>query len=675
MKKIILLILSSALIMSCSEEKRLLRRASNAVNSYDYNKAISYYDQILAKDSSSFYANAGKGIVLSEYMAKYDQAIPYLEKAVKKSPEKTSMKINNDLGKSYHFIGNYPRALYYYGQAAKENNDGNPDYDMFLFKRIEDCKYAMNHPEKGPAEMQWVKNAGNTINTGDPEYGPIYRNGKMYYTAKHQDDPKEKKNGLDGRYFESMYVAMESNNGNFTKSRRLTFPDLGANSKFKKGGESAVSVSKDGEALYVFRQGKIYEASLKDSAKEMKELPGEINFSYLQSYAFITSDGKTMFLTSESKKGIGGLDIYKSVKDSKGNWSKPEMLPLGVNTDYNEESPFMTEDGTLYFASEGLPGYGGYDIYKTKLVNGQWTTPQNLGQPINTPGDDMHFMLKSNSPYGYYASSQKGGYGDMDIYAVHYVADEVPECKSADTMFVINAVPDTTKEYAYALTLTIPEKYRNSVRSINWSINNQLLEQTSTKLDYTFDGSSTYTIQAKAIVYCDTCPVLMAMCTENMLNVGEADTIQQLILAGELNERTLRALGWNTTPDYFDFDRYTLRDEARAMLDQNVQVLKKYKDLTITIQAYADARGTNSYNMNLSEKRANAVKQYLLRKGVSKKRITDVIAYGESKIENGCTDTIQCTEEQHQQNRRAEIKVYGNSGNTNSKIIATAAIP
>src|SRR5262249_40117052 len=140
------------IISSCSQQKKLVRKASNAVERSDFDKAISYYDQALAKDSDSYYANAGKGVVLSEYVGKHAEAIPYLEKALKKHPEKTGMKINYDLGKSYHFIGNYPRALYFYGETSKYNKPGSDNYDMFLNKRVADCKYAMEHPEVKPAE-------------------------------------------------------------------------------------------------------------------------------------------------------------------------------------------------------------------------------------------------------------------------------------------------------------------------------------------------------------------------------------------------------------------------------------------------------------------------------------------------------------------------------------------
>ncbi|MBL7912747.1 MAG: OmpA family protein [Bacteroidia bacterium] len=681
MKKILLIpiALSALIIVSCSEEKKLMRKASSAVEVYDYDKALSYYDQILTKDSNNFHANAGKGVVLSEYIGKYDKAIPYLEKALKKSPDKTSMKITNDLGKSYHYIGNYPRALYFYGKSINENNEDNPDYDIFLAKRIADCKYALDHPEVNSAEYQSTKNVGSVINTDMPEYGPVYTHGELIFTSKRKDTKNEKKNGLDRRYFESMYTSSYSN-GVFSTPRRFTIPDLGKDSHFRKGGESVVSASADGKTLYIFRGGKLYEANINDSTKGEHKLSNTINFSHLQGHAFVSNDGKMLLFTSESEKGRGGTDIYKSIKNENGNWSDPQLLPYFINTDYNEDAPFLTADGTLFFASNGLPGYGGYDVYKTHYENGEWTPPENLGQPINTPGDDIYFALNPNSSKGFYSSSKAGGYGDMDIYHVHYVSKEVPKCKVIEPMFVINSTPDPGSELSYNFALTIPEQYKNNVRSVSWKVNDELLPQTTDAISYAFAGANTYKVFAKVVLYCDTCPTLVAMCTEKELIVGQTilasnaapvkeiktDEPKQVktsntAAVGELSNEQLGLLGWNRTPGYFNYNESTLRDEAKKMLDQNISVLKSHYDLTLVINGFADSRGAEVYNKKLSLKRANSVKQYLIENGISKRRITATVGYGESMIINGCTDNVVCSEEQHQENRKVEFKVSGNN--------------
>ncbi len=683
----------SLLMVSCSEEKKLIRRASNAVDLYDYDKALTYYDQVLAKDSNSYYANAGKGIVLSEYMGRYDQAIPYLERAIKKSPSKTSMKINNDLGKSYHYIGNYPRALYFYEKTTELNKEGNPDYDMFLYKRMADCKYALEHPRIAPPEEQSVKNVGSAINTQMPEYGPVYTHGDLIFTSKRQDSPKEKKNGIDRRYFESMYISSLSN-GEFSPVRRFTRPDYADASNFKSGGESVVSASPDGKTLYIFRQSKLYEATLNDSTKNERLMAANINFSYLQSHAFVSPDGKMLFFTSMSEKGLGGMDIYKSLKGEDGKWGNPQILPSSINSGYNEDAPFMTEDGTLFFSSNGLPGYGGYDVYKTRMVNGEWITPENLGQPINTPGDDIYFALNPNSSKGFYSSNRPGGKGDMDIYYVHYVSTEVPECKAIDSLFVINAVPNPTNAMTYNFYIQVPEQYKNNVRSMSLNVEDQTINIASGSAEYTFKSANTYVVSAKAVVYCDSCPALNAICAEREITVGEnmfvkSDTVSvasQSLAANEPNKKNkitskenkllnnfgngtntelspeqLTALGWNSTPAYFDYDKSLLNDDAKKLLNQNIITMQKNTDLVVVINGYADARGTAVYNKALSARRANSVKNYLVVNGIAKSRITTVNGYGEAKIENGCTDDAACTEDQHKLNRKVDFDVLRNA--------------
>jgi outer membrane protein OmpA-like peptidoglycan-associated protein/tetratricopeptide (TPR) repeat protein len=657
-------------IISCSQEKILIRKASNAVDVYDYDKAISYYDQILAKDSNSFYANAGKGIVLSEYMGKYDKAIPYLEKA-SKNPKKASMKINNDLGRSYHYVGNYPRALDFYDKVAQVNNEDSEDYDYFLSKRISDCRYALEHPEVASVEEQSYKNIGPVINTDMPEYGAIYKNDELLFTSKRQDTPKEKKNGLDGRYFESMYVSTIKD-GSYSAPRRYTLPDKGKESNFKRGSESALSISPDGKTLYVFRRGKIYEADLTDSTKGDRKMSRVVNISDFQSYATISPDGKMLLFASDSENGRGGTDLYKCIKDENGKWGKPELL--NINTDNDEDAPFIAEDGTLFFASNGLVGYGGYDIYKSKYENGFWSTPINIGQPLNTPGDDIYFTLNPHSSNGYYASSRMGGYGDMDIYQIRYVSNEVPECKTIDAQFVINGVQKEGTELSYALSLTIPEAYKNNIKSISWKVNDETLSQTTETIEYAFPGANTYKVSAKVIAYCDTCPAFVAMCSEKEMVVGQpafvsnTDSVNKTrtstainLASGDLTDEQLLAMGWNNASYYFDYDQSILCEDAKVVLNQNINMLKKNKDLVVVINGYADSRGTNDYNKNLSLKRANTVKQYMVKSGISRNRITAVNGYGENMITNGCDDNTPCTDEQHQINRKVDFKVSNNN--------------
>src|SRR5690606_258080 len=137
-----------------------------------------------------------------------------------------------------------------------------------------------------------------------------------------------------------------------------------------------------------------------------------------ESYASITPNDKVIYFSSNRDGGFGGKDIYKIERLPNGSWSKAVNLGSTVNTPYDDDAPFIHSDGrTLFFSSQGHQNMGGFDIFKTKLNdNGEWTTPENIGFPINTVNDDIYFVLAADGKTGYYSSSQQGGFGGQDIY-------------------------------------------------------------------------------------------------------------------------------------------------------------------------------------------------------------------------------------------------------------------
>jgi outer membrane protein OmpA-like peptidoglycan-associated protein len=340
---------------------------------------------------------------------------------------------------------------------------------------------------------------------------------------------------------------------------------------------------------------------------------------------------------------------------------------------YNEDSPFLAEDGTLFFSSNGLPGYGGYDIYKTRYENGSWVAPENLGQPINSPGDDIYFALKPGSPDGYYSSSRSGGYGDMDIYQVHYMINTVKDCNKNDiSVFVLNATPRNDDAMKYDISLEMPEAYSNKVRSYSWTLNNMPVDVMNPKFEHRFKTPGTYTVSVKTIVFCDTCTSLVARCNEKVIQVGDGvlaattpektpesttkTANENINKSGLLSEAELAELHWNTASLYFDYNNSSIKDNIQNVLEQNTTILKKNKNLSVIINGFADSRGTESYNKMLSAKRANIIKNYFVARGIPQSRIV-VNAYGESQLVNKCSDNVECSEEEHQANRRAELKV------------------
>jgi outer membrane protein OmpA-like peptidoglycan-associated protein/tetratricopeptide (TPR) repeat protein len=530
MKNTIPIAFIALVMMCCSHEKTMLRKASNAVDRAEYDMAASYYDKIIEKDKNSFYGNAGKGIVLSEFLARHEQAIPYLEKALSNSPKKSKPVIQSNLGKSYHYIGNYKRALYYYDKISAENDPKYSDYDEFLAKRIADCHYAIKHPKVALPEHQNIKSIGRPVNTEMAEYTPVLIEKKLYFTSKRQDNPKEKRNKLDGKFFESIYVTELNDDGTFSTPQLMKLPS--ESNRMRKFGEAVISASADGQILYVYKGGKIYETEVNNLQSVPKKMDKTINFA-LQNHAFLTSDGKTLYFSAEDRRnGIGGADLYVSTKGDDGTWSDPKILPGNINTPYNEDAPFMSEQGILYFSSNGHPGYGGYDVYKTKKVDGVWAAPENLGQPVNSAGDDVFFSQMTNKADGFYASARPGGIGDLDIYKVHYVITDDVKC-TIDSLLTIATEPDPKNPMLYHVALSVPDDYKNNVRSYRWRVNNEEIAATDPEFEQVFSRSGTYTITTQLIVYCDTCPSLIGKCASKTIIAGaplltEVDTLNKL---------------------------------------------------------------------------------------------------------------------------------------------------
>jgi outer membrane protein OmpA-like peptidoglycan-associated protein len=762
MKNKFLVVFAALMFCYCSQDRKLLRKASNAVDRLEYDKAVSYYDQMISRDSGSFYGNAGKGIVLSEYLARHEQAIPYLERSLRNSPKKSKPVIHGDLGRSYHYIGNYKRALEHYAVIEKTNDEAYSDYDEFLRKRIADCRFALAHPDVATSENQYVKNAGSAVNTIDPEFAPVYVNGTLYFTSKRQEDPKEKRNGVDGKFYESVYVApvMGDSAVGAAKHQKMPF------SVMKNYGEGVASASADGKTMFLYKGGKIFQVQPSNMQQEPVSVD-KINGAGMLNYAALSPDNKTLFFSRESdrKNGAGGSDIYMAMRNDDGSWSEPKILPYPVNTQYDEDAPFMNESGLLFFSSNGHPGYGGYDIYKTKLVNGEWMTPENLGQPINSPGDDINFALKAKSPNGYFASARAGGYGDLDIYHVHYLMTETPVCNPSDSMLTINT-EGTGDPLKYRVAAKLPENFKGRVKSYRWTVNGESVAQSGNSFEHTFKNAGEQRISARLVAYCDTCPTLVGMCAEKKITTGtpilasadqpnktgedastlgvgkkkglndkkgkknesggadetatasgntsdnsrdsknkgktqqntgipdpalassnkskndqasavtngsSADVIatndkgaasKRALEPVALTEEQLKAIGWEAVPEYFSYNESAVTESSKNILNQHINILKSKAHLSITITGHADSRGNSSYNQALSLKRAQAVRDYFVTNGIAPGRIKSVKGAGETQLVNNCSDAVECSDEQHQQNRRVVVTVITSKGNS-----------
>ncbi len=674
MKQLITCVFIFSSLLASSQIKKYIRKASRAIEKSNMELGRNYYLKAYNLDNTNYKSNMGLGIVLSEYMDRHEEAIPYLETAYNKSPKDTMADLIYALAKCYHHMGKYEQALNLYHKldASVALEDDDKLYQLELAKRKEDCSYGLSNTGAKNEKQYYIINAGTNINTKNPEYVPVLTpNNELIFTSRRQDTPKEKVNKADGKYYESMYIS-KLENGKPKSVRRYTLPDLYLKSSFRKHHESIISMSPDGKTLFVYRDSKVYEINIDAVSKEQpKKLSKTINFDYYQSHASLSKDGKTLLFTSEAADAVGGIDIYKSVKSENGEWGKPENLGKTINTVYDEDAPFLLEDGkTLFFASKGHPGFGNYDIYKSEFVNGEWSVPENLGMPLNSPAHDIFMIQKSDASSGYFASARVGGYGDMDIYKINFLDNIKKECTdTANALLNItsNLIDETNGLVRF--NATVPAGYK--AIKYEWSLNNSDLKKDTNDISVSVSKETEKNIiRIKTILYCDTCIEPIAFCNNTSYNFPKPEVLVDNIIKNKydpelpldyVTKDKINSLGFNLSPLHFNLNKSNIRESEEEILNHNLEILKNHPDLAILIYGFTDARGSEKYNLTLSKRRVQQVQQYLVSKGLSKKQIKLSSGKGEQFLLNDCSDGKTCDDATHEENRRVEFLIINNT--------------
>lgn len=649
-------------LYSCSPLKKYLNKGEDALMNGNLEQAENNFRKAYATDSNSYAANVWLGTTLSEYMGKYDEAVPFLEKAEKISPRDTVEDIFNSLALAYHYQEKYDKALINYTKMKRYETDESEDkmFQMNLIKNYRDCEYAEQNQSVSALSSVYIANLGSKINTKNPEYVPVIMpNNQLLFTSKRQDSKGEKYNPNDGKYYESMYVS-KLENDQFTEVRRYTVPDLIMKSQFKKGHESVISLSADGKILYVFRNGKIYEAEADRTNTDATKLSKIVNFNYYQNHAYLTKDGKTLLFTSEEgANGVGGNDIYITRKQANGTWSSPQNIGNIINTAYDEDSPFLSDDGkTLYFSSKGHEGFGGFDIYKSELeIKGTWSKPINMGRPINSVAHDIFYTVDRKDSSAYFSSNRTGGKGDMDIYKIMYNINTNKPCQFETSDLVsVSVKRSSDNSLSKDISFELKNPAKNKVVDFAWAINgiNDLPKKES--FSYVFPNTETRQLNFKLAMWCDTCLSPVIACQKAEVVFDEIrpviDTTKQPDVVSKDN---LKNIGFDLSPIYFDLNSSKLTDIALSILNKNIDVLKANVQLKIDVVGHTDSRGNNVYNRRLSEIRARAVKEFLVYKGIARNRIITIRGKGEAELVNNCNDNTDCDDAMHQQNRRVEF--------------------
>lgn len=401
--------------------------------------------------------------------------------------------------------------------------------------------------------------------------------------------------------------------------------------KYRKKKNSA-SFSKEGVNIL-----KIFKSEWVNNAWS---LPVELNFNsneYDCVFPSLSADGKTIYFASNMPGGKGGFDIYRSEMDENGQWKTPQNLGELVNSPWDEMYPYVLGD-SLFFSSKGKVGFGGADIFVAQLKEKQVLSVSNMGKPFNSPKDDFSFIAKWNNQLmeGYFSSNREGNSGyDYVYFFREHPKPLLPDTISGIAMNKITLQPLKGVKIKLIRKDSIPELTAQFVTDKSGEVELILDKNVPYEVSFELEGFQKKVVEIPADKREDA-----------IAKFGD------LQMEPEIKKNTVIKI-----PNiYFDFDKATLRPESFNVLAQIIQFLNDNPTIRVELSAHTDARGNDAYNMKLSQKRAESTVRYLVEHGIPASRLVPK-GYGETKIQNQCKNGVKCSEEEHEFNRRVEMKV------------------
>ncbi len=483
------------------------------------------------------------------------------------------------------------------------------------------------------------------INTPNAEYSPVFKNNYLYFTSNRDGGKIYRSTGTP---FTDLY-RIRTRGANVNLRTLEALDPLINNPTVNEG---SITISPDGLSI-IYAKGNTGKATGNNevnlfytryrNGKWLEPRPLSINEGdSWDSTPILSQDGKTLYWSSTRPGGHGGADIYSAKLNRRGRWVDIRNMGPEINTPGNEMFPFVSQDGSLYFASDGHPGFGNLDIFKATRRRGHITV-QNLGKPMNSHSDDFGYF-EFNLTRGFLASNRKGGKGDDDIYT--FINDD-PDLK------VVN----------YYLTGTTVTYDDGGEKIIVSNTKVTLIGEDGTILDEDFTGEEG---EFRFRVYGEENYKLLAEKTDYFTVRDNFSTMNKSVDRSSLTEMITNVDFETEVPleriviekpvvldnIYYDLDKSDIRTDAALVLDSLVTIMNDNPEIYIELGSHTDVRAEDDYNLDLSWRRARSAVSYIINAGVDAARVT-ARGYGESEL----LIPNAANEEEHQRNRRTEFKV------------------
>jgi len=638
---------TSASLSIFGQQKNLERVANNYFKVEEFSSALPFYLKLdsLNENEALYKYRIGVCYFNSHYKNK---SLFYFETAQKMGLEEPELDIY--LARNYHYEHKFDEAINYYLKfknkkidttSIKERKEDTEDIkeihnaEKHIDRYIQMCKTGKELVDDSLHLV--IENIGSTINSEYPDYVPVVSADEsvLLFTSRRSSTTGGKKDISDDHYYEDVYISQRD-----SISKKWGTPENMGSHVNSNLHDACIGISPDGQKLFIYRSssaknssGDIYISQLEGKSWSVPKLmDNKINSPGWENSASISADEKTIYFTSDRAGGYGGTDIYMIKMQADNTWSEPINMGSTINTEFNEDAPYIHPDNvTLFFSSKGHRNMGGFDIFTTvyDVETEKWGTPENAGYPINTADDDIYFIWSADGTKGYFSSWREDSYGEKDIYVIHR-----PEGKTSLLVMKGKIYNAETKNILSA-SITITDKETGSIiGQFNSNLSNG-------RYVITLPHGGNYTVSIETDGYLPHSEDIKVSRKNPFFEVRKDFHLAPVKVGAILTFNNI----------FFDFDKTSLRSESESDLRNLLQFLQQYTNLKVEISGHTDDKGNDKYNQRLSEKRAIQVVKYLIKNGINKERLI-AKGYGESK-----PTAPNNTDEGRQLNRRTELKI------------------
>ncbi|WP_420398996.1 OmpA family protein [Flagellimonas sp.] len=613
-------------------------KADERYNEYSFSPAIDIYKKVLDKGyvSQDLLKRLGNAYYFN---AKYEEAANVYKRLAEAYPDETEPDYFFRYAQSLKTLGEYDAASDMMSKFKQMTAQGDFPSDEDYLAKIE-------------------KNSGRfsvkpfAYNSKYSDFAAaFYEKGLIFSSDRDTGNLARYRHTWNSKDFLDLYKV----NADSVSNDRVVKVPGDVNTRLH---ESTSVVSKDGTIMYFTRnnfldgkkykdeQGiirlKIYSAELVDGEwTNILELPFNSD-SYSVAHPVLSPDGKKLYFVSDMPGSVGESDIFYTEIIGDGTYGPIINLGKNINTRARETFPYITQEGILYFSSDGHPGLGGLDVFATKITFGNFNEPVvNVGKPVNGNQDDFAFILDNETKIGYFSSNREGGMGEDDIYEFTENEPLVLDCIQEVTGTVRDRI--SNEVLAGATVMIIDEENKEVSSTLTDSQGNYVLSLDCSKGNFVRASRDGYVPAEEYLNKSYGKPRIVDFYLErDVVTGGFGDDLAKLLQLSTI---------------YFDLNKYNIRPDAEIEIQKVIVAMEKYPSLKIKVNSHTDSRGNDAYNLWLSQKRAESTVNYMISKGIAAERLQGE-GFGEKRLVNNCSNGVRCSSDEHQLNRRSEFIIF-----------------